>query len=108
MSEEKNRVASATQDTAADTNGGPGGATIPVENPATGELVGTIPVLGQAEVEALVQRARAAQPGWAALGFDGRAAVMKRAQQWMLDNPERVIDVVVSETGKTVEDAQLT
>jgi len=81
--------------------------TIPVENPATGEVIGTIPVLGQAELEAMAHRGRAARPGWAALGFDGRAAVMKRARQWMITNAERVIETVVSETGKTWEDAQL-
>ena len=53
------------------------------------------------------RRAREAQPQWAALGFDGRARVMRRAQKWMLDNAERVIDTVVAETGKTYEDAQL-
>jgi acyl-CoA reductase-like NAD-dependent aldehyde dehydrogenase len=88
-------------------NGGSGTATIPVENPATGELVSTIPVLGADEIANLAARARVAQRGWAALGFDGRARVIKRAQQWILDNAERVIDVVVSETGKTHEDAQL-
>src|SRR4029077_4786226 len=43
-----------------------------------------------------------------ALGFSGRAAVMLRAQRWMLDHAARVIDAVVEETGKTYEDAQLT
>jgi acyl-CoA reductase-like NAD-dependent aldehyde dehydrogenase len=100
-------VASIEQQPAAPTNGGSATETIPVENPATGELVSTIPVLGAEEIASLAARARAAQPEWAALGFDGRARVMKRAQQWMLDNAERVIDVVVSETGKTHEDAQL-
>jgi acyl-CoA reductase-like NAD-dependent aldehyde dehydrogenase len=100
-------MASATEHTPAGTNGGSGTATIPVENPATGELITTIPVLGPDEVAALAERARAAQPGWSALGFKGRARVIKRAQQWMLDNAERVLEVVVSETGKTVEDAQL-
>ena len=51
--------------------------------------------------------ARAAQPGWDALGFEGRGRVLRRAQQWMLDHAERVIETVVSETGKTYEDAQL-
>ena len=32
---------------------------------------------------------------------------MRRAQKWMLDNTERVLDSVVAETGKTYEDAQL-
>jgi acyl-CoA reductase-like NAD-dependent aldehyde dehydrogenase len=100
-------MASATEHTPAGTNGGSATATIPVENPATGELITTIPVLGSDEVSALAARARAAQPGWAALGFKGRARVFKRAQRWMLQNTERVLDVVVSETGKTVEDAQL-
>ena len=33
--------------------------------------------------------------------------MLRRAQKWMLDNADRVIDVVVSESGKTHEDAQL-
>ena len=32
---------------------------------------------------------------------------MLRAQKWLLDNAERVIETIVSETGKTWEDAQL-
>jgi acyl-CoA reductase-like NAD-dependent aldehyde dehydrogenase len=70
-------------------------------------LITTIPVLGSDEISDMAARARAAQPGWSALGFKGRARVFKRAQKWMLENTERVLDVVVSETGKTVEDAQL-
>jgi acyl-CoA reductase-like NAD-dependent aldehyde dehydrogenase len=55
----------------------------------------------------MASHARAAQREWEAAGFDQRGRVLRRAQQWMLDNPERVIETVVSETGKTVEDAQL-
>ncbi len=32
---------------------------------------------------------------------------MLRAQKWVMDNAERVIETIVSETGKTCEDAQL-
>ncbi len=74
-------MASATEHTSAGTNGGSATATIPVENPATGELITTIPVLGPDETLELAARAPAAQPGRAALGFDGRARVIKRAQQ---------------------------
>ena len=83
-------------------------ATIAVDNPATGESIGSIPVLGGAEVSALVERARVAQPAWEALGFAGRGRVMLRAQKWMLDHADQVIECVVRETGKTWEDAQLT
>src|SRR6202789_2011564 len=81
--------------------------TIAVENPATGAVVSTIPILGAAELAQLAATAREAQPQWAAIGFEGRARVMRRAQKWILDNAERVLDTVVSETGKTYEDAQL-
>ena len=91
----------------AQANGGSTTSTIAVENPATGETVGTVPVLGAEELHAMAQRGRTAQPGWEALGFDGRSRVLRRAQKWMFDNADRVLDTVVSETGKTYEDAQL-
>jgi acyl-CoA reductase-like NAD-dependent aldehyde dehydrogenase len=82
-------------------------AAIEVENPATGKVIATVPVVAPEDVAALVARARLAQPGWEALGFDGRAAVMKRCQKWVSDNADRVIDTIVSETGKAYEDALL-
>ncbi|HEY5317177.1 MAG TPA: aldehyde dehydrogenase family protein [Solirubrobacteraceae bacterium] len=100
-------MASVEQRGRAQSNGGATSASIPVENPATGELITTVPTLGESEIGEIVARARAAQPAWAALGFEGRGRVFRRAQKWMLDNADRVIDVVTSETGKTVEDVQL-
>jgi acyl-CoA reductase-like NAD-dependent aldehyde dehydrogenase len=81
--------------------------TIDVENPATGEVIGSITALGPDEVREMVARARVAQPAWEALGFDGRARVLRRAQKWLLDNVERVVETIVSETGKTYEDAHI-
>jgi acyl-CoA reductase-like NAD-dependent aldehyde dehydrogenase len=78
---------------------------IAVENPATGEVIATVPVTSAAEVSALVARARAAQPAWEELGFEGRAKVLRRAQKWVVDNADRIVDVIVSETGKTHDDA---
>jgi acyl-CoA reductase-like NAD-dependent aldehyde dehydrogenase len=80
---------------------------IEVRNPATGELLATVPALDAPALEALAARARAAQPQWAKLGFDGRARVLRRMQRWLLDNADRVIETIVSETGKAYEDAQL-
>src|SRR5262249_37190364 len=76
-------------------------------NPATGELITTVPVLGPADMEALAARGRAAQPAWNELGFEGRGRVLRRAQKWMLDNADRIIGVVGSESGKTHADARL-
>jgi len=100
-------MASATRQTPGEMSGGVTVVTMRVENPATGKLIRTVPVLGPAELDAMARRARQAQPGWEAIGFEGRARVLRRAQKWMLDNAERIIDVVVSESGKTHEDAQL-
>ena len=80
---------------------------VPVENPATGEVVAHVPNLTADDVREMAKRARAAQPGWEALGFAGRARVMLRMQKWVLDNAERVIQTIVKETGKSWEDAQL-
>jgi acyl-CoA reductase-like NAD-dependent aldehyde dehydrogenase len=99
-------MASVKQPTAAETNGG-AVQTIPVENPATGDVIGTIPVLGAEQIKDMARRARAAQPQWEAIGFEGRGRVLRRAQKWMLDHADQVIETVVSETGKTYEDAQL-
>ena len=84
-----------------------GTTTIEVENPATGRVIASVPVVAPEDVEARVERARMAQPGWEALGFGGRAAVMRRCQRWVSDNSERVIETIVSETGKAYEDALL-
>ncbi|HTW41091.1 MAG TPA: aldehyde dehydrogenase family protein [Solirubrobacteraceae bacterium] len=82
-------------------------AGIPVENPATGEIIGTVPDLSAEQVAQMAVRGRAAQPEWEAYGFDGRARVLLRAQKWVMDNAERVVETIVSETGKTYEDAEL-
>ncbi|HTZ85857.1 MAG TPA: succinic semialdehyde dehydrogenase [Solirubrobacteraceae bacterium] len=80
---------------------------IEVENPATGQIVATVPDMGAEAVAELARRGRAAQPSWEAYGFDGRARVLLRAQKWVMDNSEQIISTIISETGKTFEDASL-
>ena len=63
------------------------------------------PDLAADDVRALAERGRAAQPAWEALGFEGRARVLRRAQKWVVDNRDRIVETIVSETGKTHEDA---
>jgi acyl-CoA reductase-like NAD-dependent aldehyde dehydrogenase len=82
-------------------------AVIEVTNPATGEVVANVPALSVADVQGVVARARAAQPAWEALGFEGRARILRRAQKWTLDNAERIARTTVSENGKAYEDALL-
>src|SRR5215218_9127064 len=81
------------------------GGTVRVENPATGQVIGDVPLRRAEEVAAMVARARAVQPAWEALGYEGRARVLRRAQQWVATNRDRVVQTIVSETGKAYEDA---
>jgi acyl-CoA reductase-like NAD-dependent aldehyde dehydrogenase len=89
-------------------NGGPDGRPgIPVENPATGEVITHVPDMSPPEVAELVERARAAQPGWEALDFEGRAQAMYEARRWVVENRDQVLSTVIEENGKTREDALL-
>ena len=45
---------------------------IPVENPATGEVITTVPDLSAEEVKKIAAKAREAQPAWEAMGFEER------------------------------------
>jgi acyl-CoA reductase-like NAD-dependent aldehyde dehydrogenase len=81
------------------------GEGVPVENPATGEIIATVADLGAEAVAEMAARGRAAQPSWEAFGFEGRGRVLMRAQKWLMDNAEQVVATIVSETGKTYEDA---
>src|SRR5882672_4421952 len=89
-------------------NGAAERAQIAVENPATGETIASVPDLDAAQVKALVDRARAAQPAWAGLGFDGRADVLYDLRRWVVDNRERVAQTIVEENGKPADEAMLT
>jgi acyl-CoA reductase-like NAD-dependent aldehyde dehydrogenase len=98
-------MATVEQQSSAAQNGG--GNAIAVENPATGETIAHVPNMGPAEVAQLAERARRAQAGWEAIGFDGRAAVMDSFRGWLIANRDRVIQTIVDETGKAREDAQV-
>src|SRR4051794_39220705 len=84
----------------------PSVAGIPVTNPATGEVIATIPELGADEVTRMVDAAREAQPTWAAIGFEGRAEVLLAARDWMAANAERVVTTIVGETGRPADETQ--
>src|SRR3954454_25132221 len=87
---------------------GAGTTTIPVENPATGETIAHVPDLGAEQIAELAKRARIAQPGWEALGFDGRAEVFREMRRWFVENRQRVVQSIDAETGEAREGAQTT
>ncbi|MCG8590570.1 MAG: aldehyde dehydrogenase family protein [Proteobacteria bacterium] len=71
-----------------------------LSNPATLEALGEIEVASGADVAAAVERARKAQPDWAALGFDERRRFLERAIAVLLERQEAFVDTLVGDTGK--------
>ncbi|MFI5028872.1 MAG: aldehyde dehydrogenase family protein [Solirubrobacterales bacterium] len=76
-----------------------------VLNPATGALIATVPVDSPQSVAATVARVRANQPEWEAMGIEGRYHWLGKLRDWLLDNSERVLDTMQTETGKVRADA---
>lgn len=77
-------------------------------NPATGELLAEIPCASASAVAEAVSRARAAQPAWAALGFDGRLSALEAAAVRFSDEAtvERLAGLITAEMGKPIKDAR--
>ena len=65
-----------------------GGGTLDVDNPATGELIGTVPALGTQETRAAIAAADAAWAGWRARPAKERANVMRRWFDLIMSNQE--------------------
>lgn len=82
-------------------------ATVEVRSPATGELVGTVPDMSPAEVHAVAERLRGAQPGWQDLGFATRRVWLERYRDWLLDHEDELLRLVQQETGKAWGDLAL-
>ena len=76
-----------------------------LSSPATLEPIGEIEVLPPDGVRAALEAARKAQPAWAALSFEERARYMRRALDLLLEKQDEFIDVILSETPKTRNEA---
>ncbi|MEZ4298168.1 MAG: aldehyde dehydrogenase family protein, partial [Polyangiaceae bacterium] len=73
--------------------------------PATGEVLGEVPVMGEAEVRSRVARARAAQKAWAALPLEERCELVLRYKDAIVERADEVIDLLVRECGKPKHEA---
>jgi succinate-semialdehyde dehydrogenase / glutarate-semialdehyde dehydrogenase len=69
--------------------------------PFTGEVLHDLPQSTVADVEAAASAARGAQRAWWQAGFAHRRSVLLRAHDLLLENRERLLDAVQTETGKT-------
>ncbi len=74
-------------------------------NPATGEVVGEVPLAGPPEVRQAVARARAVQPAWAALGIDRRLAAIAPVGPKLIGRAADLGLLLTREMGKPLPEA---
>jgi acyl-CoA reductase-like NAD-dependent aldehyde dehydrogenase len=84
-------------------------ASTPIEiachDPSTRALLGSVPVSSPEAVRAAVARARRAQAGWRQTTFRERRRVFERLLARVLEDDERIVELVVRDCGKTRENA---
>jgi acyl-CoA reductase-like NAD-dependent aldehyde dehydrogenase len=75
--------------------------------PATGELIGEVPVMSADEVKQAVERARRAQESWGALPAEERSERLLRYRDAFVDRADEIVDLLVRECGKPRHEALL-
>jgi benzaldehyde dehydrogenase (NAD) len=70
-----------------------------VLNPADGKVLTRVGLAGTADIQRAAARARGAQPGWAALGFEQKGAILRKAAQLLQDHRDEVVGWITRETG---------
>lgn len=73
-----------------------------VRNPATGEHLRSVAVTEEREIEQKVERARRAQPDWAARGYDDRSARLRAFRNLLAAEAEECARITTREVGKPI------
>ena len=83
-----------------------GESVIAVDNPATGETLGTVPRLGQCETRLAIDAAARAFPAWRRKTAKERALVMRRWFDLMMANQEDLARLMTAEQGKPLGESR--
>ncbi len=82
------------------------GSTIDVVNPATREVIGTIPRMGAAETRRAIEAADAAMAGWRRRTAKERAAVLRAWFDLVMANQEDLATLMTAEQGKPLAESR--
>jgi succinate-semialdehyde dehydrogenase/glutarate-semialdehyde dehydrogenase len=82
------------------------GETINVTNPATGEVLGTVPNCGAVEAKRAVEAANRAWPAWRAKTAKERAVILRRWYELIMANQEELARLLTLEQGKSLAEAR--
>ncbi len=81
------------------------GATCDVNNPASGESLGTVPDMGARETAKAIDAAQAAFPAWAARTAKERARVLRKLADLMLEQQSDLARLMTAEQGKPLAES---
>jgi succinate-semialdehyde dehydrogenase/glutarate-semialdehyde dehydrogenase len=85
----------------------PADASIAVDNPATGEIIGTVPNSGRAETRQAIEAAAAAFPDWRARTAKERSILLRRWFDLIMLNQEDLATLLTLEQGKPLAESRV-
>ena len=83
-----------------------GGKTIPVTNPATGEVIANVADHGAEMTRTAIEAAEVAQKKWAALTAKDRAVIMRRWYNLIMEHQEDLAQILTAEMGKPLAESR--
>ncbi len=82
------------------------GKTIPVKNPATGEMLGTVPRMGAVEARRAIEAAQASWPAWRKRTAKERSIILRRWFDLIMANQEDLAVLMTAEQGKPLTESR--
>ena len=85
--------------------GSASGSTMPVIEPATGEVIADVPLSNSGDLDAAVQAAQTAQAAWGRLPLKDRVQVFFRMKTLVEEEKDHLAEVLTRENGKTLAES---
>ncbi|MEM6463740.1 MAG: NAD-dependent succinate-semialdehyde dehydrogenase [Pseudomonadota bacterium] len=83
-----------------------GGRQFDIDNPATGEIIASLPDMGADHTRKAIDAAYTAQVKWAALTAKERSSVLRRLHELQLENADDLATILTMEMGKPLAEAR--
>ena len=79
---------------------------LPVNNPATGAVIATVPSGRREDAAAAIDAAELAQPDWSSRPAKERSALLRRWHDLIIDNVDDLARILTAEQGKPIAEAR--
>ncbi|MEQ8503990.1 MAG: NAD-dependent succinate-semialdehyde dehydrogenase [Rhodospirillales bacterium] len=83
-----------------------GGQTLPVENPATGEVIGTVAHADKSDLDRALEAADKGFRAWRQVSAFDRAKVLRKAADLLRERADKIAPLMTLEQGKTLPEAK--